>query len=313
MMGRRRRQRGRTVHGILLLDKPLGLSSNGALQRVKHLFDANKAGHTGSLDPLATGMLPICLGEATKVCGYLLDADKHYLAVVQLGVTTRTGDAEGEVLQRRDVSAVTRAQLDDILIDFRGPIEQIPPMYSAIKVDGQPLYKLARQGIEIERKARQVTIHALEVISLQGDRLEIRVHCSKGTYIRTLAEDIGERLGCGAHLSGLRRDGVATFAGHEMVTLAQLEAMVAEQDSPAAGQANLDRLLLAPDQALMTWPEVRLTDDASYFLKRGQAVQVSQTLKPGGWVRVYAASAGFLGVGHILDDGRLAPKRLLSL
>jgi len=308
-MARRRRQRGRAVNGILLLDKPLNISSNHALQRVKRLFDASKAGHTGSLDPLASGMLPICFGEATKISGFLLDSDKHYQAVIQLGVTTETGDAEGEVLERRDTATVTRALLDEVLLDFNGAIDQVPPMYSALKQNGQPLYKLARQGIEVERKSRQVTIHDLQVISLESDRLEIRVHCSKGTYIRTLAEDIGERLGCGGHITSLRRDGVGAFDGQCMVTMEQLDTLVeAEEGLPDV----LDALLLGPDQALMGWPEIRLNDDAAYFLKRGQAVLVPEA-PTHGWVRVYAAAEHFLGVGHILDDGRLAPKRLLSL
>jgi tRNA pseudouridine55 synthase len=297
--------RGRLVNGILLLDKPLGLSSNAALQQVKRLFDARKAGHTGSLDPLASGLLPICFGEATKLSGFLLDADKHYQAVIQLGVTTRTGDAEGEVLERRDTGSVTRLLLDEVLLDFNGVIEQVPPMFSALKQNGQPLYKLARQGIEVERKARQVTIHDLQLVKLDGDSLEIRVHCSKGTYIRTLAEDIGERLGCGAHITALRRDGVGTFDVQRMVTMTQLEALAGQVEA-------LDALLLAPDQALMGWPEIRVSDDAAYFLKRGQPVLVSQA-PAHGLVRVYAAAEHFLGVGQILDDGRLAPKRLLSL
>jgi tRNA pseudouridine55 synthase len=274
------------------------------LQQVKRLFDAAKAGHTGSLDPLASGMLPICFGEATKVSGFLLDADKRYQAVIQLGVTTRTGDAEGEVLERRDISMVTRARLDEVLADFNGIIEQIPPMFSALKQNGQPLYKLARQGIEVERKSRQVTIHDLQVMGLEGERLEIHVHCSKGTYIRTLAEDIGARLGCGGHIAVLRRDGVGSFDIRKMVTMAQLEALAG---SPAA----LDALLLGADQALLGWPEVRLSDDVAYFLKKGQPVLVPQA-PARGWVRIYAATEDFLGIGCILDDGRLAPKRLLS-
>jgi len=304
-MARRRRQHGRPVNGILLLDKPIGLTSNAALQQVKRLFGARKAGHTGSLDPLATGMLPICFGEATKLSGFLLDSDKSYQAVIQLGVRTRTGDAEGDVLERRDASAVSRAMIDEVLLEFNGVIEQIPPMYSALKQNGQPLYRLAHQGIEVERQARKVTIHDIQVIGFDDDRLSISVHCSKGTYIRTLAEDIGSQLGCGAHIAELRRDGVGTFAGEHIVTMATLEQLAGETEQ-------LDRLLLGPDQALLDWPEIRLGDDVAYFLKRGQPVLVPRL--PGhGYVRVYTQSQGFLGVGHILDDGRLAPKRLLSL
>jgi tRNA pseudouridine55 synthase len=304
-MARRRRQCGRPVNGILLLDKPIGLTSNAALQQVKRLFGARKAGHTGSLDPLATGMLPICFGEATKLSGFLLDSDKHYQAEIQLGIRTRTGDAEGEVIEQRDAAAVTRAMVDEVLVNFNGTIEQIPPMYSALKQNGQPLYKLAHQGIEVEREARKVTIHALEVAGFDAGRLSLSVHCSKGTYIRTLAEDIGEQLGCGAHIAALRRDGVGTFSAERVVTLAQLEAL--EGDTMA-----LDALLMGPDLALLDWPEIQLGDDVAYFLKRGQPVLVPKA--PGhGFVRVYGHSRRFLGVGHILDDGRLAPKRLLNL
>jgi len=308
-MARRRRQHGRPVNGILLLDKPQGRTSNAALQQVKRLFNARKAGHTGSLDPLATGMLPICFGEATKLSGFLLDSDKHYQATIQLGITTRTGDAEGEVLERRDSSMVTRAMLDEVLLDFNGVIDQVPPMHSALKQNGQPLYKLAHQGIEVERQSRQVTIHDLQLLSFEGDRLEISVHCSKGTYIRVLAEDIGERLGCGGHIAALRRDGVGTFDVQRMVTMEQLEALYEEQPHDFGA---LDALLLGPDEALMDWPEIRLADDVAYFLKRGQPVLVPK-IPSQGWVRVYAVPERFLGVGHMLDDGRLAPKRLLSM
>jgi tRNA pseudouridine55 synthase len=304
-MARRRRQNGRSVNGILLLDKPLGLTSNAALQQVKRLFGARKAGHTGSLDPLATGMLPICFGEATKLSGFLLDSDKHYQAVIQLGIRTRTGDAEGDIVERGDASAVTRAMIDEVLLEFNGTIEQIPPMYSALKQNGQPLYKLAHQGIEVEREARKVTIHDLQVTGFDAGRLAVDVHCSKGTYIRTLAEDIGEQLGCGAHIAALRRDGVGTFAVERLVTLNRLEAL-------AGDAAALDALLLGADQALLDWPEIELGDDVAYFLRRGQPVLVPKA--PGyGFVRVYSRSRRFLGVGHILDDGRLAPKRLLNL
>ena len=306
-MSRRRRQQGRAVNGIVLLDKPLGLSSNAALQRVKRLYSAVKAGHTGSLDPLATGMLPICLGEATKLSGFLLDADKYYRATIRLGVSTTTADAEGDVLERRDTAMITRAMIDAVIDEFTGPLEQIPPMYSALKQAGQPLYKLARQGIEGTRQPRQVTIHELRVISLDGDLLGIDVHCSKGTYIRTLAEDIGARLGCGAHITELRRLGVGHFDIRRMVTLTQLETLAASE----SGRDAMDTLLLAPDQAVMHWPAIRLDDDVACCLRQGQAVEVA-TAPAQGWVRVYSAPALFLGIGHILDNGRLAPKRLLS-
>ncbi len=304
-MARRRRPHGRPVNGILLLDKPRGLTSNAALQQVKQFFHARKAGHTGSLDPLATGMLPICFGEATKLSGFLLDSDKSYQAEIQLGVETTTGDAEGEVVAQQDCSAVTRAQLDEVVAEFSGVIQQIPPMHSALKQNGQPLYKLAHQGIVVERAAREVIIFDLQIISFNADRVEISVHCSKGTYIRTLAEDMGRRLGCGAHISALHRDGVGTFDAGRMVTMSGIERLNGSYEA-------LDNLLIGPDEALMDWPEIQLNDDVAYFLKRGQAVLVPKS--PGqGYVRVYAKPEQFLGVGHMLDDGRLAPKRLLSL
>ena len=306
-MARRRRQSGRKVNGILLLDKPLGISSNAALQRVKKLFNAQKAGHTGSLDPLATGLLPICFGEATKMSSFLLDADKSYEVVVKLGVKTTTGDAEGEIVSQQSDVKITQAQLNDVLPDFIGAIEQIPPMYSALKQNGQPLYKLARQGIEVERKPRQVTIHDLNVISLKDDLLEIHVRCSKGTYIRTLAEDIGDQIGCGAHVARLRRVSVAAFDGKEMLTIDQLEELFETQGFEA-----MDETLLPIDSSLGQWPEIKLTDDVAYFLKKGQAVLVPKA-PTHGWVRIYAGQERFLGVGCILDDGRVAPKRLVNM
>lgn len=304
-MARHRRTRGRHVSGILLLDKPIGMTSNAALQEVKRLFFARKAGHTGSLDPLATGLLPVCFGEATKLSAFLLDADKHYQVSVRLGVRTTTGDAEGQVLECREPGAISATQLDEVLAEFTGIIEQVPPMHSAIKQNGQPLYKLAHQGIEIERQSRQVTVHRLVVRRFAGNVLDIDVHCSKGTYIRTLAEDIGQRLGCGAHVSALRRTAVAGFTGDRMVTLEQLR-MLHEQ-----GCAALDALLLPPDSALRQWPEVRLSDEVAYFLKKGQPVLVPRAPSRG-WVRLYTGSEHFLGVGRILDDGRVAPKRLVG-
>lgn len=306
----RRRNRGRNVDGVLLLDKPMGLTSNAALQRVKRLFNANKAGHTGSLDPLASGMLPLCFGEATKISAYLLDADKHYRAVCKLGVTTDSADADGEVKETRPVEAYSERRVREVLESFTGTIDQVPPMHSAIKRDGAPLYKLAHQGIVVEREARQVTIHSLELIRFEGDEIEISVSCSKGTYIRTLAEDIGAALGCGAHISALRRTGVGKLGGFESYSLEALETMAEEQDLAA-----LDALLIPMDAALPDWPEVRLSEDASFFLCKGQAVFVPK-LSNSGLVRLYLGEKlggkRFLGVGTVLDDGRVAPKRLLS-
>ncbi len=300
----RRRNRGRNVDGILLLDKPIGLTSNRALQQVKRLFNANKAGHTGSLDPLATGMLPICLGEATKVSGFLLEADKRYRAVCRLGVRTDSADADGEVIETRPVPQLTRERVIEVLEGFLGAQMQTPPMHSAIKQQGVPLYKLAHQGIEVARKAREVTIHGIELLRLDGDELTIDVRCSKGTYIRTLAEDIGEALGCGAHISALRRTGVGGLEMASVVDFETLEALAAQ------GAEALDALLVPAGDALPEWPAVRLSEDASFYLRQGQPVFVPQ-LKDRGWVRLYRGDEEFLGLGTVLDDGRVAPKRLL--
>ena len=304
-MGRRRRPRGRAVNGILLLDKPVGISSNDALQRVKHLFHAQKAGHTGSLDPLASGLLPLCFGMATRLSAFLLDADKRYEVRVRLGETTTTGDAEGEVLERRPVEGIGREQIEAVLPQFTGVISQVPPMYSAIKHKGERLYKLAREGIEVERKPREITIHAMRLGDIEGEEFDLYVHCSKGTYVRTLAEDIGEALGCGAHVVALRRSGVGPYAGHPMVSMEQIEQAAAE------GNAALDALLLPVDTALGDWPAVHLNADASYYLKMGQPVVVPRAPTEG-WVRLYEEPDRFIGVGQVQDDGRIAPKRLLT-
>lgn len=308
-MGRRRRL-GRDIDGILLLDKPLNLTSNEALQRVKRLFQANKAGHTGSLDPLATGLLPVCLGGATKFSTYLLDADKRYRVRVRLGVTTTTADAEGEILETRPVEGLDEARVRAVLDCFLGPIDQLPPMYSAVKHQGERLYKLARQGIEVERQTRTVTIHALELLDLALPELEMDVHCSKGTYVRTLAEDIGAMLGCGGHVISLRRTGVGPYVQPEsrFVTLSEIEAIVMADEEGSFPA--LDALLLPLESALDHWPAVRLTADAAFYLRQGQAVLVPQAPTEG-LVRLYDPSLHFLGVGCILDDGKVQPKRLL--
>ena len=307
-MGRRRKH-GRDIDGILLLDKPLHLTSNEALQRVKRLYQANKAGHTGSLDPLATGLLPVCLGGATKFSTYLLDADKHYRVRIRLGITTTTADAEGEVLETRPVVGVEEARLRAVMERFLGPIEQLPPMYSAVKHQGERLYKLARQGIEVERQPRTVTIHSMELIDLALPELELDVHCSKGTYVRTLAEDLGAELGCGGHVIGLRRTGVGPYVEPErrFVTLDEIEDLIAAHEDP---YPTLDSLLLPLESALEHWPAVRLTADAAFYLGQGQAVLVPQA-PTGGVVRLYDPARHFLGVGFILDDGKVQPKRLL--
>ncbi len=303
----RRKAKGRDIQGILLLDKPVGISSNGALQRVKRLYQAAKAGHTGSLDPLASGLLPICLGEATKFSSYLLNADKSYVTECKLGEVTTTGDAEGEVIKQRPVPAISEAQAKEVLESFLGDLEQLPPMFSAIKHQGQPLYKLAREGKEVERKPRQITIHELELLDMHGDRLRFRVRCSKGTYVRTLAEDIGEALGCGAHVTELRRVEVGDFSIDHASRLEQLEEILEGQ-----GLAALDELLLATELALSQWPEVRLSEDSAYYLLKGQAVRVPQAPSEG-LVRLYQQPDRFLGIGFINEDGLVAPKRLVKV
>lgn len=303
-----RRRRGRAVSGILLLDKPAGMSSNQALQRVKRLYAAAKAGHTGSLDPLATGVLPLCFGEATKFSQYLLDADKVYETRITLGIGTETGDAEGAEIARADASGITEAGVEDVLESFRGVIEQRPPMHSAIKRDGQPLYKLARAGIEVERPTRTVRISRLERRRLciaQQSHLDIEVACSKGTYIRSLAADIGDALGTGGHVQELRRTAVGPFAIGQCVSLSALQAL-RDRDELAA----MDALLLPMDRALEHLPLLRLPESSGFYLSQGQPVQVRNAPRDG-MVRVALESGEFLGVGEILDDGRVAPRRLV--
>ncbi len=302
-MGRRRKS-GRNVRGILLLDKPLGITSNSALQDVKRLFKAQKAGHTGSLDPLADGLLPICFGAATKVSAFLLDADKHYLVRVKLGVTTATADAEGEVLETKPVDGISESDIQQVVAEFKGDIEQIPPMYSALKHKGERLYKLARDGIEVEREPRQVTIHDITMQGYSEPEFDLDVRCSKGTYVRTLAEDIGKKLGCGAHVTALRRIGVGPYGADNMVSMEQIKQLAAE------GFSALDDLLLPIDSALGSWPEVKLTPDSTFYLKQGQPVLVPNA-PTDGMVRIYDADGLFMGAGEILDDGRVAPRRMM--
>ncbi len=290
----------RNINGILLLNKPVGISSNAALQRIKRLYQAKKAGHTGSLDQLASGLLPICLGEATKLSNFLLMADKYYETTITLGFTTLTGDSEGEILQTRPTDNITREQIDTVIQSFIGSSDQIPPMYSALKHQGQPLYKLARQGKTIERKARSITIFNIEIQSFVDNYLAIKVHCSKGTYIRTLAEDIGEALGCGAFVSRLHRIGVGNY--WNMFDFATLEL---ESDL-----AVLDKLLIPMQTAISHWPKVNLSTELTYYIQRGQAIQISQA-PTAGWVQLFNDEL-FLGIGQILEDGRIAPKRLIN-
>lgn len=285
---------------MLLLDKPFGISSNNALQQARRLYQAEKAGHTGNLDPLATGMLPLCLGEATKFSQFLLDANKTYQAVVKLGQTTATGDSEGEVLSTHPVN-VSRSQVEKVLQSFVGTISQVPPMHSALKHQGKALYTYARAGVEIERKPREVTIYQLGLDEFNGDELTITVSCSKGTYIRVLAEDIGKALGCGAYMSALRRTVIGAFQLNRAVTLTQLEVLdLAERDA----------LLLPVDALIETMPKVVLDSESAHYLKQGQAIwRAKQTT--GAILRLYDDQDCFLGIGEVMLDGKIAPKRLV--
>ncbi|MDP1652111.1 MAG: tRNA pseudouridine(55) synthase TruB [Rhodocyclaceae bacterium] len=301
-MNKPRRAPRRKVDGVLLLDKPLGLSSNTALQKARWLFNAEKAGHTGTLDPLATGLLPLCFGEATKFASELLDADKTYWATVRLGIVTDTADAEGRVLATYPVTA-TEADVCAVLDRFVGEIEQVPPMYSALKRDGTPLYELARQGIEVERTPRKVTIHALDLLAWRGDTFDLAVDCSKGTYVRTLAADIGSALGCGAHLAALRRIRVGTLGLAQATTLESIEATpVAERDS----------LLLPPDALLADLPAASLSEQEAACLLHGQPIRWNPvTGAPSCRSRLFGPQ-GFIGLGELTADGWLQAKRLIA-
>ena len=308
----RRRNRGRSVNGIFLLNKPLDRSSNQALQRVKNLFDANKAGHTGALDPLATGVLPICLGEATKFSQFLLDSDKHYRSTFVLGVATETGDCDGDTVSQADASALTQNQIDSAIEAFRGEIQQIPSMYSALKHNGQPLYKLARQGIEVERQARTINIYKYEIVDFRpGPRaeLDVEVHVSKGTYVRTLAEDLGAALGCGAHVSALHRHIAGPFTEQETMTLPELEKLRESCEAP-----ELDYLLKPMDIAVADRMAVELSEIVAGYFQLGQEVMSTQAFRngqEGDIVRVFREGGTFLGVGTVTEEGKVAPKRLV--
>jgi tRNA pseudouridine55 synthase len=292
----------RAVHGVLLLDKPYGFSSNQALQKVKWLYQAQKAGHTGTLDPLATGVLPICFGEATKFAQHLTDESKTYVATVKFGVSTTTGDKEGEVVSEV-ACQVSHADITHVLPQFMGEITQVPPMYSALKVNGKPLYEYARDGVELERQPRQVTIHALRVLACEENSADIEVCCSKGTYIRTLGEDIGKALNVGAHLTALRRTATATYQIAETITIEALEQMSMEQR---------DALLLPVDTAIERLPKIALHEDAAYYFKQGNPVWLSGAI-PAGDLRIYSTAGLFLGIGQQQRDGRIAPKRVVNL
>ncbi len=306
-----RRRKGRPIDGIVLVDKPTGMSSQHVVQRVRGMFAAQKAGHTGALDPLATGMLPVCLGEATKFSQYLLDSDKRYQVVAQLGVRTDTSDADGEVIQTRPVD-VTLEQVEEALDQFRGPIQQIPTMFSALKYQGKPLYEYARKGIEVPRESRPITVYAFDVVSFDGDQLTMDVHCSKGTYVRTLVDDLGELLGCGAHVAALRRTQVATYPFERMRTLEQLQAL-RDQANDEAAEAGLylDSELLPMESAVASMERIEISQAQLPFIRNGNPVQLNLTGRSLS-VRIHLEQSGeFLGMGELDTTGELAPKRLV--
>ena len=311
-----KRRKGRPINGVILLDKPYELSSNSALQKVKRIFSAQKAGHTGALDPLATGMLPICLGEATKFSQFLLDTDKTYQVTAKLGIRTTTSDADGEVVSEKPVN-VSSEQLAIALESFRGTTKQVPSMYSALKHKGQPLYKYAREGIEVPRESRDITVFNLDLLRFEGDEVDLDIHVSKGTYIRTIIDDLGELLDCGAHVANLRRSAVGNYPPDKMVTLEQLQSLVeqAEEQELSASEL-LDPLLLPMTTACDGIPEVFIDDMSANFLRHGNPVQASNTPSDG-LVQVFVGDniidGEFIGVGHIDDDGLVAPKRIVVL
>ena len=299
----RPRKRGRDIDGVFLLDKPQGMSSNDIMQKVKRVFQANKAGHSGALDPLATGMLPICLGEATKFSQFLLDADKRYVVTAKLGERTDTSDAEGQVVETRPVNVET-SQILTALEQFRGDILQVPTMFSALKHNGKPLYEYARAGITVEREARPITIFGINFIEYQAPSLTLEVHCSKGTYIRTLVDDLGEVLGCGAHVTVLRRTAVADYPTEKMMTWDALQAL--------AEQGDLDQHLLPIDTAVSKLPALKLNAEQSKGIGFGQRVKFANEAKLRGQVRLFSDKNIFLGVALIDDNNVIRPQRLIT-
>lgn len=303
----RPRKKGRDVHGVFLLDKPQGVSSNDIMQKVKRLFKANKAGHTGALDPLATGMLPICLGEATKFSQFLLDSDKRYVVTAKLGERTDTSDAEGQMVQSREVN-VAEADILAALPAFRGEILQVPTMFSALKHNGKPLYEYARAGITVEREARPITIFEIKFIDYQAPYLTLEVHCSKGTYIRTLVDDLGEALGCGAHVTMLRRLAVADYPIEEMMPIEDLALLVDSFPS-----SELDRLLLPMDTAVASLPQLNLTAEQTKAVGFGQRVKFENTQALNGLVRLFSENGQFLGIAEITAGNIIRPNRMVNL
>ena len=303
-----RKRKGRSVNGILLLNKPLGMTSNKALQIVKRAYGAAKAGHTGSLDPAASGLLPICFGEATKLSSFLLDSDKEYITTVQLGQVTNTADADGEVIETYNVLELVEADIYEVLKQFEGEISQIPPMYSALKQDGKRLYELAHKGIEVEREARLVTINSLTLLKIDDDskQIELQVNCSKGTYIRTLAEDIGKVLGYGGHVKTLHRIKTGPFSADDMVDFEHFDYFEGNVE-------DLAQYLLPVDVGVLHLPKVILTKDIAKEVLQGQTVRISEDAPKQGLLRLYQDSGAFLGIGFIKEEGLIAPKRLFNL
>jgi len=303
-LSRQRRRRVRNISGIVVLDKANGLSSNAALQEVKRLYEANKAGHAGSLDPLATGVLPVCLGEATKVSQFLLDSDKRYRTRIKLGIRTDTGDSEGSIIERNEGISVSRKAIERALTKFKGEVEQVPPMHSAIKMNGVPLYKLARKGITVEREPRLVTLYQICLVEFVNSELELEISCSKGTYIRTIADDLGQELGCGAHVIELRRTQAGVFTEKDSISS---EELALEKEN--RGLDKIDQFLIPMDRAIQDLPEVNLPSITASHVKNGQAVLVRH-LPKNGLVRMYEDEQ-FIGIGSIDDDGKVAPRRLI--
>ena len=303
----KRRSRGRDVDGVLVLDKPPGLTSSRATQQAKRLFDARKVGHTGSLDPLATGVLPLCFGAATKFSQFLFQADKHYVVDALLGIATDSGDADGNVISESSFDHVTGEKIETVLTKYQGNIQQIPSMFSAVKQNGQPLYKLAHQGKEVPRDPRPVTIYENKLTHFEGERFQLQIHCSKGTYIRTLIEDIGEDLGTGAHVVALRRTQAGPYNDSGAVTMDELHQAREEQ--------RIDELLLPTASTVEGWPTIFVRGGVAYNVRHGQAVRVNNAPTEG-WVKVCEivddARTKFLGVGEVLDDGRIAPRRIIN-
>ncbi|HCE4910926.1 tRNA pseudouridine(55) synthase TruB [Vibrio parahaemolyticus] len=306
-----RRRKGRPINGVILLDKPTGISSNDALQKVKRIYFAEKAGHTGALDPLATGMLPICLGEATKFSQFLLDSDKRYRVIAKLGERTNTSDSDGEVVETRPVD-VTLEKLEACIEKFRGESDQVPSMFSALKYQGKPLYEYARKGIEVPRESRKITVYEIILHRFEGDEVEMEVHCSKGTYIRTIVDDLGEMLGCGAHVTMLRRTAVAKYPYEKMVTLEHLNELLEQAHrEEIAPRELLDPLLMPMDTAVEDLPEVNLIPELADMVQHGQPVQVLGAPEQGSLRLTMGEERLFIGVGEMNDDGKIAPKRLV--